>query len=120
MSYIPLTDVRGMYEYIRNYEPNRILGTNMVPEVDDTEKLLPRTTRSILARLHSGWSIHLQNYKARIDCIGTVSDLCPQCRAQIHDAHHLFECPCQPTNYDPTSLWTNPVEMAKCLGLEME
>uniref|UniRef100_A0A8D8YIE5 Uncharacterized protein n=2 Tax=Cacopsylla melanoneura TaxID=428564 RepID=A0A8D8YIE5_9HEMI len=103
---------------IENYKPNRVLGTNVIPEVDESEKSLPRSTRATLAQLRSSWCKKLQNYKARID--PTESDLCPACRKTTQDVHHLFECPAipNPNSLDPTSLWTNPVETAAFLNLE--
>lgn len=101
---------------VEGYEPNRVLGTNIIPEVDESEKSLPRSVRTTLAQLRSGFCKLLGNYKARIGVDNT--DLCPQCKVHVQDVHHLFSCPARPTTLDPTALWTHPVEAAAFLGLE--
>ncbi|KAI5707949.1 hypothetical protein M8J77_013260 [Diaphorina citri] len=103
---------------IEGYMSNRVLGTNVVPDIDSAEMSLPRSTRATLAQLRSGWCKLLQHYMARID--PSVPDRCPRCSGSPHDVHHLFNCPDLPTILDPTALWTNPVEVAQLLGLETE
>ncbi|KAI5715573.1 hypothetical protein M8J77_018608 [Diaphorina citri] len=49
-----------------------------------------------------------------------VANTCPLCQSLNHDVWHLFSCPSKPTTLDPTSLWTDPVVVAKFLDLEME
>ncbi|KAI5726233.1 hypothetical protein M8J77_025612 [Diaphorina citri] len=93
-------------------------GGNALPEVDESEKSLPRSTRCTLAQLRSGWCKLLNNYKARLD--PSVADTCPLCQSLNHDVWHLFSCPSKPTTLDPTSLWTDPVVVAKFLDLETE
>uniref|UniRef100_A0A8D8XLN6 Uncharacterized protein n=1 Tax=Cacopsylla melanoneura TaxID=428564 RepID=A0A8D8XLN6_9HEMI len=108
-----------VHNVIEGYKPNRVLGTNVLPEINQSEKKLPRSTRSTLAQLRSGWSILLHsNYKARLD--PSIPDICPLCQNTNHDVHHLFACPAKPTSLDPTSLWTNPVEVAEFLDLETD
>ncbi|KAI5707813.1 hypothetical protein M8J77_010316 [Diaphorina citri] len=103
---------------IEGYMSNRVLGTNVVPDIDSAEVSLPRSTRATLAQLRSGWCKLLQHYMARID--PSVPDRCPRCSGSPHDVHPLFNCPDLPTILDPTALWTNPVEVAQLLGLETE
>ncbi|KAL1447255.1 hypothetical protein WDU94_002708, partial [Cyamophila willieti] len=89
-----------------NYSPNRVLHTNTPPEIDVSEKLLPRHNRVILAQLRSGWCYLLQNYKAKIDRTGTVDSRCPKCRTSEHNVIHLFNCPANPTHLEPEDLWS--------------
>lgn len=35
-----------------------------------------------------------------------------------HDVRHLFDCPADPIQLDPTSLWTDPVSAAAFQGFE--
>ena len=91
--------------------------------VDSSEKQLPRTARSTLAQLRSGYSKFLGSYKSRVD--PTASDQCPDCEGTPHDVHHLFRCPNNPAPPDlgVASLWTNPLGVAEFLqlgGLEDE
>ena len=53
---------------------NRVLGSRP-PQVDPSEKSLPRETRTVLAQLRSGFSNMLKNYRARI--IPSEIDACP-------------------------------------------
>ena len=100
---------------IRNNEPNKVLRTRP-PEINKTEKALPRTTRSTLAQLRSGYSVYLNSFKARIDKTGTVVDKCPNCDSS-HTTEHLFNCPNNPTSLTVRDLWKNPPAAARFLNL---
>ena len=94
--------------------PNRVLGREP-PDVCKSEMDLPRSTRSTLSQLRSGWSIKLNAYLHRID--DRIPDTCPLCGMAHHDTKHLFECPANPTSLTTESLWTKPQEAAAFLGL---
>ena len=64
------------------------------PKINKAEKSLPRTTRSTLSQLRSGFSKFLNSYKARID--PSHSDKCDKCNTAIHTTEHLFACPPDP------------------------
>ena len=100
---------------ISNAEPNKVLKTRP-PEVNKSEINLPRTTRSTLSQLRSGYSIYLNSYKARIDKTDTVIDKCPNCDCS-HTTNHLFNCPNNPTNLTVRDLWKNPPAAARFLNL---
>jgi len=93
---------------------NRVLNCRP-PPIDNSEKSLPRETRTTLAQLRSGWSVTLMSYNARIN-IGT-SDACPVCQNSPHDTPHLFNCPSNPTNLTVIDLWSRPIEAAHFLQL---
>lgn len=99
---------------IRNYRPNRILGTRP-PRIDASEISLPRKARTTLAQLRSGWCNLLQNYKHRID--NEIADECPECLATPHDVQHLFQCAAKPTTLEPMDLWRNPTSVATYLQI---
>ena len=95
--------------------PNPILG-HKPPEIDKSERDLPRITRSTLSQLRSGYSSKLNSYLARIR--DDVQNSCPDCNAHPHTTEHLFDCPAKPTELTTRDLWTNPKEAAQFLGLD--
>ncbi|MCP3663057.1 MAG: hypothetical protein GY696_11270 [Gammaproteobacteria bacterium] len=68
---------------------NKVIQTKP-PVFSKNEVLLPRTTRSTLAQLHSGYNTHLNTYQGRIynDPNKIVSDKCPNC-PEYHTTNHL-------------------------------
>ena len=101
---------------IENASDNKVLG-HAAPEINVSEKSLPRETRVSLAQLRSGYSSKLFSYLHDLWPNRYDSDLCPKCRASRHDTAHLFACPMDPTHLTPLDLWKNPVEVATFLGL---
>ena len=98
-----------------NNTTNKVLNARP-PEINRTELSLPRTTRSTLAQLRSGYSTYLNSYKARIDKTGSLVDKCPNCDSS-HTTQHLFNCRQKPTNLNTKDLWKNPVKVARFLDL---
>ena len=92
----------------------KVLCGEPAPNVDDSEKTLPRCTRVTLAQLRAGYSSVLNSYRARIS--EDVEDKCPNCKKTGHDTAHLFRCSAKPTSLTVESLWTSPVEVANFLG----
>ena len=86
------------------------------PKIDDSEKDLPRRTRTTLSQLRSGYSPFLQSYMARIRP-DEHQDLCPKCQASPHTTVHLFACPADPTDLTVEDLWYKPMTVATFLGL---
>ncbi len=86
------------------------------PGINDTEKSLPRSTRSTLSQLRSGYSNYLYSYKARCDKTGTIQDKYPYCDSS-HTTQHVFNCPNNPTDLTVQDLWTNPKAAARFLDL---
>ncbi|MCP4055272.1 MAG: reverse transcriptase family protein [Mesoflavibacter sp.] len=105
-------------DQILNMAPNKVLQATP-PKISETEKTLPRTTRTTLAQLRSGYSNYLNSYKARIsqNQPDPVSDLCPLCNAESHTTTHLFSCPNNPTTLTVRDLWSKPLEAARFLNL---
>ena len=101
---------------IENASDNKVLG-HAAPEINISEKSLPRETRVSLAQLRSGYSSKLFSFLHDLWPNRYDSDLCPKCRASRHDTAHLFACPMDPTHLTPLDLWKNPVEVATFLGL---
>ena len=99
---------------INNYPVNKVLQTNP-PEIDKTEKELPRNTRTTLAQHRSSYSPFLKSYLHRIN--RADSELCPNCQTAAHTTNHIFECPSKPTNLRPIDLWTKPKQVAEFLEL---
>ena len=97
---------------LEKYPANRVLKTRP-PEIDKSESELPRTLRTRLARLRSGFCRTLQSYMARIDI--NESEKCPLCDNIPHDVEHLFNCPKNPTQLTPIDLWKRPLEVANFL-----
>ncbi len=104
---------RSVRYSLQTYDNNKVLNARP-PEIHKSECILPRTTRSTLAQLRSGYSTHLKSYKARID--PTASDKCPNCDSS-HTTDHLFNCQNNPTNLNVRSLWKKPLDAARFLNL---
>ena len=102
---------------LNSYPPNKVLNTPP-PEISKEEESLPRATRTTLARLRSGYCRTLYSYLSRIE-EDHYEDKCPKCSITPHDTPHLFNCPRDPTDLDPTSLWLHPREAAKFLNMEV-
>ena len=100
---------------IANQSNNRILN-EPAPSINKEELTLPRSARTSLARLRSGFSPTLNSYTARIRNDPTL-DVCPICNQQNHTTQHLFNCPQNPTHLTTRDLWSKPVEAAQFLGL---
>ena len=101
---------------IANLEHNKVLGAHP-PAISDSEKALPRITRTTLSQLRSGYSTHLKSYMSRISKEVPVPDVCPLCQQPGHTTVHLFSCPANPTTLTPRDLWINPLECARFLNL---
>jgi len=108
---------KSVEETIRRQGPNPVLGIP-APKINDSEKTLPRKTRSTLAQLRSGHSTFLNNFLAKINPTKYV-DSCPKCGQSPHNTPHLFNCPADPTSFTPRILWEDPPAAAAFLGLEM-
>ena len=85
-----------------------------LPQIDLSERKLPRQTRATLAQLRSGYSNYLNSYKARID--NSVQDKCPSCDQQ-HTTAHLFTCVNNLTTLNVKDLWFKPIEDFRFLNL---
>ena len=99
---------------IKNRKVNQVLNAKP-PEVNESEKTLPKRARSTLAQLRSSYSCKLNSYLSRID--PNIEDKCPDCGGSPHTTQHLFSCPAKPTSLTVKSLWTEPVEAARFLDL---
>ena len=110
---------RGYIEEIKklidSLKPNKVLNARP-PEIDSTEKTLPRPVRTGLARLRTGYSRILNSYVNRLD--PDVEDKCPLCCHTPHDTAHLFQCPQNPTDLSVRDLWHKPAEVAEFLKLD--
>ena len=106
----------SVHEQIASLEHNKVLGAPP-PQISDSEKALPRATRSTLAQLRSGYSIMLNSYKSRINRLEPVLDICPLCQQPGHTTEHLFSCPANPTTLSPSDLWLRPLDCARFLNL---
>ena len=91
---------------INGYEPNKVL-QRIPPVISPDERRLPRSTRTTLAQLRSGYCPLLTSYMSRLD--PSVKNECPLCESQSHDTARLFSCPQRPTTLEATSLWENAI-----------
>ena len=89
---LKLLHTESVRKSINSMESNKVLNT-APPEISNTEKLLPRSTRATLSQLRSGYSNHLNSYKARIN--PEIIDKCPNCD-ESHTTIHLFNCRSNP------------------------
>ena len=102
-------------EAILAQSDNRVLGTR-APNINPSERTLPRATRCTLSQLRSGHSPFLQEYLHRIKP-DLHQDSCPDCGQSPHNTLHLFDCPANPTDLDARILWEDPPAAAEFLGL---
>ena len=93
--------------------PNRVL-RQRPPKINPNEKTLPRKTRVTLAQLRSGHCARLKDFQLRIG--KADDDKCPDCRLDVQDVHHLFNCPARQTGLTVDDLWNNPREVAYFLS----
>ena len=100
---------------IQTQSDNPVLGAP-APEINKSEKNLPRRPRTMLSQLRSGYSSMLNSYTAKIREDPTL-DICPDCNSPSHTTNHLFNCANKPTRLTARDLWTKPAEAAKFLGL---
>ena len=111
---IKLIHTTAVSNTISGYEPNKFL-QRIPPVTSPDERRLPRSTRTTLAQLRSGYCPLLTSYMSRLD--PSVKNECPLCESQPHYTAHLFSCPQRPTTLEATSLWENPIEAARFLNL---
>ena len=97
---------------ISSRPPNRVL-QEPNPEVAEEEAELPRSYRTALAQLRSGFCPVLNSTLERIG--RSPDDLCPSCRGAPHTTAHLFSCPSYPTNLATRDLWRRPRAVAEFL-----
>ena len=105
---------KSVQHYLENSNPNKVLNS-LPPTINQEEKLLPRSVRSELARLRSGYSRLLNSYLSRID--PTIANMCPLCQETPHDTHHIFNCSKNQTDLTVINLWTKPKLVAHFLKL---
>ena len=94
-------------------KPNRVLGVKP-PIISKDETRLPRSARSTLSQLRSGFCKHLRHYQNFID--NTTDPACPECGTGTHDSSHLFSCPSFPTDLIVEDLWKQPCEVSTFLS----
>ncbi len=112
-SKLKIIHTKSVKNMLNTFDNNKVLNSRP-PEIHKSERNLPRTTRSTLAQLRSGYSVYLNSYKARID--PNASDKCPNCD-DCHTTDHLFNCQNNPTNLNVRSLWNKPLDAARFLNL---
>ena len=74
-----------------------------------SESTLPRTTRSLISQLRSGYSSNLNSYLSRLR--EDVIDECLDCQIHSHTTKHLFNWPENPTPFTVRDLRNNPTEV---------
>ena len=80
------------------------------PEINNTEKQLPRRHRTILSQLRSSHCSNLASYQHRVG--RNDSPLCPHCRQTAETVDHVFTCPSIPTDLNVGDLWLRPKRVA--------
>ena len=100
----PLMLLRGrmIEEIVWSQAPNKVL-----IEIDPAEQLLPRSYRSALSQLWSGYCLRLQSYRHSVDRADDPT--CPDCHSTKHMVAHLFSCPSHPTDLAPGDMWVAPL-----------
>jgi hypothetical protein len=78
------------------------------PDIDPSEKTLPRTSRCTLTQLRSRKCKDLKSYQHQIG--SSPDDLCPACHGTSHTTAHLFSYPALPTDLGVLDLWRGPRE----------
>ena len=104
---------RAVEDAIQRASDNPVLGAP-APEVDSEERELQRATRTTLAQLRSSYCSSLNDYRERVGL--SDSDVCPSCRQAPHSVHHVFKCPCHPTDLTPLDMWLQPRRVGEFLA----
>ena len=97
-----------------NAQGNHPLINRPAPEVNNTEKSLPRHYRSTLSQLRSGHCANLASYLHRVG--RTDSPTCPQCNNGDQTVPHLFTCTASQTDLTLNDLWLRPKRVATFLS----
>ena len=84
------------------------------PDVDKTERQLPRAKRRTLAQLRAQKCPLLRSYLFSIRAAEDPS--CPLCGLGEHNTAHLFNCQQIPTELTPEDLWCQPVQVAELIS----
>ena len=95
------------------------IGTNPVlgqpaPQVDSSELSLPRTHRTTLSQLRSGYCKSLRSYQSKIGL--SPSPTCPECSTDDHTTPHLFNCETHETTLEVKDLWLQPKKTTRFLS----
>ena len=97
---------------ISSRPPNRVL-MEPAPPIAEEEQTLPRSYRTTMSQLRSGFSPALNSYLERVG--RSPDDLCPSCRGAPHTTAHLFSCSSHPTPLVVRDLWDRPCAVAEFL-----
>ena len=97
---------------INELGPNPVLDATP-PDLNDSEKSLPRPQRCTLAQLRSGQCRLLNDYQQKLGRLNSA--LCPECLIGRHTVRHIFNCDARPTALTVSDLWENPVPVASFL-----
>ena len=84
---------------------NTVLGA-AAPPVAPEESSLPRSYRTTLSQLRSGYCSSLNSFLERVG--RAPSDRCPSCGSGPHTTAHVFSCPSHPTPLGLRDLWDRP------------
>ena len=87
--------------------PNKLID-DVVPEINSMEEALERDQRTRLAQLRTNKSPFPKSYLNKIDSKSYPSPLCPLCKIENHDTHHLFKCIKIPTKLNILDSWNDP------------
>ena len=96
--------IESVSSTISTYPPNKVL-LYSPPEISKAKLNLNQQTRTTLSRLRSGYCRSLNSYMSLIDV--SIQDVCSKCNTGPHNTAHLFNCPANPTDLSPSSLWTH-------------
>ncbi len=116
---IKVIHINSVRSNIAKLEHNKVLGAiaSPLPNISNSEKALPRITRTTLSQLRSGYSTYLNSYMTRRSKDVPIPDTCPLGTWPGHTTEHLFSCPVKPTTLTPQDLWSKPLECARFLNL---
>ena len=104
---------KSVEEGIASLGVNRVLQAQ-APQVDSSERRLPRPTRAALCQLRSGHCSRLSDYQFRIGRVDSPE--CSECHQFPASSSHIFECPSHPTSLGTRDLWEKPYEVASFLS----
>ena len=94
---------------------NKILRTH-TPHIINSEEILPRLTRRILAQLRTNKSPLLKSYIRKVDAKSHQSPLFLLCNTHILNTYHLFNWTHIHTTLSSRDLWTDPAGVTALLA----
>jgi len=112
--YLKINHTKTVEDYLNSQTINELIGIKP-PDINPSEKSLPRDIRRTLSQSRTNKSPFLYSYLNKINPQIYSSPNCPICKTETHTFKHLFSCSYITSNLNPLDLWDEPVAVAELL-----